>query len=124
MHFLYLAMSEDDTSSFRKYRGSTLGQTLGQTLLELIKEGRITSKEATRTLELFDSTVDSMVKADPVIKVESVKIEGTLDYFNCYSGLWHLRVKNVTTSLPSAERISSLCVLAEEAPKERKRKRV
>ena len=79
-------MSEDDKSSFRKYRGATLGQTIdpGQTLLGMIKEGRITSKEATRTLGLFDSAVDSMVKAGPVNKDESVKIKGPLDYFSCY----------------------------------------
>lgn len=112
-------MSTND--NFRKYRASTLGQTLGQTLLSFIEESQLTKKEAAAILELFDEKINSAVNIEvPVSEAarEATEIEGELDYYNFYGGLWHLRVKNAhikTRGRPESA-ISSLSVLAEENP--------
>ena len=111
----------DEDDKRRKYRGSTLGQTLGQSLLALTKEGKLTKKEAVRLLELFDKSINARVKGASEA-VESASMEGELEHYNCINGLWHLRVKNVRTTLPHVTNISTLTVLAEEIPRRTKRK--
>jgi len=116
-------MSSADDDKRRKYRASTLGQTMGQALLELANEGMLSRKEAARILELFDVSIYARVNraGSSTPSVESASLEGELEYYNCYNGLWHLRVKNARTTLPHVPVLSVIEILADEVPRHKKR---
>mmetsp|Transcript_12264 Transcript_12264/g.24921 ORF Transcript_12264/g.24921 Transcript_12264/m.24921 type:complete len:117 (+) Transcript_12264:163-513(+) len=110
---------------FRKYRASTSGQTLGQTLLSLISENCITKGEATAILDIFDEGMNSRVNVPPPqgIATESATIEGDMDYYNSYAGLWRVRIKNARVRGIGLSQASNITILAEEQPILKKRKR-
>jgi hypothetical protein len=118
---------EGNLDKWRKYRASTLGQTFGQTLLSLIAEKEISKGEASSMLDIFDECINTRVKTSPLgdVNVESATIECDLDYYNCYDGLWRIRVKNASVRGIAAHETSSITVLADETmklkPKKRKR---
>lgn len=72
---------------------------------------------------MIATRVNEPVKA--LLTGESEKIDADLDYFNCYDGLWHVRLKNVQfrgRSLISTSEKRELCILASEKVKRRKMK--